>query len=341
MYLSCEKDQTKKVKGTAMMRSFVIFVLIVSLFGHTAFSADGMGSQPLIEGAKKEGQMVFYTSVETEFARALTAAFEAKYPFIKADIYRSTHAKILSRMNVERKTGTYIADAVSVGEFETYHLQKMGFITPYKSPSAAAYPEGFKDADGYWADLYDNLVVTAYNTSRVKRDELPKRYEDLLHPRWKGRMVFDENEDRWFANMLYLMGEKKGMELMQGLARQQIVIRAGRSMVTQLLGGRRVRPADRCLLVQAVPDEKTRGAGGLAQPGACTRGVAPDQHRQSRASSQWRETFHRFRALRGRSKNICATGQRIRKNRDEAGRLSRSPKGISQPSAAGRKAGRL
>ena len=95
--------------------------------------------------------MVFYTSVETEFARALTTAFEAKYPFIKADIYRSTHAKILSRMNVERKIGTYIADAVSVGEFETYHMQKMGFTASYKSPSAAAYPEGFKDPVGCWA----------------------------------------------------------------------------------------------------------------------------------------------------------------------------------------------
>jgi iron(III) transport system substrate-binding protein len=213
------------------------FLCLLWLHDLPALSAEPDGRhQQLIEGAKKEGKMVFYTSVETEFARALTSGFEAKYPFIKTDIYRSTHAKILSRLNVERKTGTYYADAVSVGEFETYHMQKMGFIVPYKSPSAAAYPEGFKDPDGYWADLYDNLIVTAYNTSRVKREELPKRYEDLLHSRWKGRMVFDENEDRWFANMLYVMGEKRGMELMQGLAQQQIAIRGGRSMVTQLLG---------------------------------------------------------------------------------------------------------
>ena len=214
-----------------------IFAAFLLLLCRPVQGADGNAPQrEPSESAKKEGQMVFYTSVETEFARALTSAFEAKYPFIKTDIYRSTHAKILSRMNVERKTGTYNADAISVGEFETYHMQKMGFITPYKSPSAAAYPEGFKDPNGYWADLYDNLIVTAYNTTRVKRDELPKRYEDLLHPRWKGRMVFDENEDRWFANMLYLMGEKKGMELMRGLAKQEIAIRGGRSLVTQLLG---------------------------------------------------------------------------------------------------------
>ena len=201
---------------------FLMVLLSWSLLGSPLYCADGDGQQrQLIEGAKKEGQLVFYTSVETEFARSLTAAFEAKYPFIKTDIFRSTHDKILSRMNVERKTGTYTADTMSVGEFETYHMQKMGFITPYKSPFAATYPEGFKDPNGYWTDLYDNLIVIAYNTKRVKRDELPKRYEDLLHPRWKGRMVLDQNEDRWFANMLYLMGEQKGMEFMQALAKSR------------------------------------------------------------------------------------------------------------------------
>jgi len=192
--------------------------------------------QRFVDGARKEGKMVFYTSVETEFARSLTVAFEAKYPFIKTDIFRSTHERIFSRMNVERQTGTYTADTVSVGEFETYHMQKKGFIAPYKSPLAAVFPDGFKDPNGYWTDLYDNVIVTAFNTNRVRREELPKRYEDLLHPRWKARMVLDQNEDRWFANMLYLMGEKKGMEFMQALAKQNISIRGGRSLVTQLLG---------------------------------------------------------------------------------------------------------
>jgi iron(III) transport system substrate-binding protein len=138
-------------------------------------------------------------------------------------------------MNVERKTGNFSADTVSVGEFETYHMQKMGLLAPYNPPSAAVYPDGFKDPKGYWADLYDNLLVMAYNTTRVKREELPKRYEDLLHPRWKGRMALDQNEDRWFANMLHIMGEKKGMEFMQALAKQDIAFRRGRTLLTQLL----------------------------------------------------------------------------------------------------------
>jgi ABC-type Fe3+ transport system substrate-binding protein len=219
------------------IRAQILCLLLLMCLGGAVYGAEIDGRlAALIEGAKKETKMIFYTSVETEFARSLTQAFEAKYPFIKTDVFRSSHDKIFSRLNVERQTGTYTADAISVGEFETFHLQRRGFIAPYKSPHAAAYPEGFKDPNGYWTDLYDNLIVTAYNTIRVKRDEIPKRYEDLLHPRWKRRMVFDQNEDRWFANMLYLMGEKKGMDLMQGLAKQEIAIRSGRGLVTQLLG---------------------------------------------------------------------------------------------------------
>ena len=69
----------------------------------------------------------------------------------------------------------------------------------------------------------------------MKREELPKSYEDLLHPRWRRRMVLDRNEDRWFANMLHHMGEKKGMEFMQALAKQEVAIRSGRSLITQLM----------------------------------------------------------------------------------------------------------
>ena len=221
-----------------MMQIIQVLSLIILFVGFHSDAYGAEGEAPpraLIEGAKKEGKMVFYTSVETEFARTLTSAFEIKYPFIKTDIFRSTHERIFSRLNMERKTGTFAADVLSVGEFETFHMKKRGLLAPYKSPQAAVYPEGFKDSDGYWTDFYDNLIVTAYNTTRVKRDELPKSYEDLLHPRWRRRMVLDKNEDRWFANMLDLMGEKKGMEFMQALAKQEVAIRSGRSLITQLL----------------------------------------------------------------------------------------------------------
>ena len=217
------------------MMTIFVCLSILFLIQNSAYSADADPQRQLIEDAKKEGRLVFYTSVETEFARVLTGGFEAKYPFIKTDIFRSSHDKIFSRLNIERKAGNFAADVLSVGEFETYHMQKRGLLTPYKAPSAAVYPEGFKDPDGYWTDFYDNLIVSAYNTTRVKRDELPKRYEDLLDPRWRRRMVLDRNEDRWFANMLHHMGENKGMEFMQALAKQEVAIRSGRSGETSVI----------------------------------------------------------------------------------------------------------
>jgi iron(III) transport system substrate-binding protein len=217
------------------MMTILFSLFIFFLTQNSAYRAEAETQGQLLDGAKKEGKLVFYTSVETEFARILTGGFEAKYPFIKTDIFRSTHDKIFSRLNIERKAGTFAADVLSVGEFETYHMQKRGLLTPYKAPSAAVYPEGFKDPDGYWTDFYDNLIVSAYNTARVKREELPKRYEDLLQPRWRRRMVLDRNEDRWFANMLHHRGENKGMEFMQALAKQDVAIRSGRSLITQLL----------------------------------------------------------------------------------------------------------
>lgn len=219
-----------------MIKIIVFAVIIVAASRTTARAGEAdVRSTTVIANAKKEGKIVFYTSVEAEFARILTTGFEAKYPFIKTEIFRSNHERIFSRLNTERKAGVFAADVLSVGEFETYHMKKRGLLAPYKSPEAAVYPEGFKDPDGYWTDFYDNLIVTAYNTTRVKKEELPKSYDDLLHPRWRGRMALDKNEDRWFANMLHIVGEKKGIALMQALAKQEVAIRSGRSLITQLL----------------------------------------------------------------------------------------------------------
>src|SRR5262245_51887028 len=92
----CPKEgRTEETKMIGRL-TFVIALVSLCVLGTSLYGADGDGLQrQLIEGAKKEGKLVFYTSVETEFARSLTAAFEAKYPFIKTDIFRSTHDKVL------------------------------------------------------------------------------------------------------------------------------------------------------------------------------------------------------------------------------------------------------
>ena len=123
-----------------MIKIIVFAVIIVAASRTTARAGEADVRSTVIANAKKEGRIVFYTSVEAEFARILTTGFEAKYPFIKTEIFRSNHERIFSRLNTERKTGVFAADVLSVGEFETYHMKKRGLLAPYKSPEAAVYP---------------------------------------------------------------------------------------------------------------------------------------------------------------------------------------------------------
>lgn len=221
--------------------------LFILLFGGLLWSGDGLSAErlkpgnldkhkrALVKKAEKEGALVYYTSMGLDYARSLTRGFEMKYSFVKANIFRSGHEKLLSRLSIEQKAGRYTADVVTVGEFETFHLKKRGLTTAYRSPEAASFSEGFKDPEGYWTDVYDNLIVIAYNTEKVKPEEVPHGYADLLHPRWRERMAIDTRDTRWFSNMLYLMGEKKGLKFMRELAKQNLHMRRGRTLITQLL----------------------------------------------------------------------------------------------------------
>ena len=128
--LPVRRPRTEEIRNDWQIGFFhcVDFFVYAGTALHGA-DVDGLQRQ-LIEGARKEGSWQFYTSVETEFARSLTTAFEAKYLFIKTDIC-STHEKILSRMNVERKTGTYTADNRQRGGIRNLsHAKKRVYHAP-------------------------------------------------------------------------------------------------------------------------------------------------------------------------------------------------------------------
>ena len=86
---------------------------------------------------------------------------------------------------------------------------KAGFFQPYLSPESAAYPAGFKDPKGYWVDYFDAYNVIGYNTKLVSRDQAPKSWEDLLDPKWKGRIALDDENFSWYGAMTQNGGERK------------------------------------------------------------------------------------------------------------------------------------
>ena len=189
----------------------------------------------LIEEAKKEGKLVVYAAYATADANAFKAAFEKKYPFIQFEYFRAGKDKLLARYLTEVKAGRFFPDVYQSSIFPVMTLQQRGLLGKYNSPERPAYAEAFKDKDGYWTAAYVNAMTVAYNTRLVKPDEVPKSYEDLLLPKWKGKMGMDLNKTEWYVAMLQLMGEEKGKKYMEALSKQDIQARDGNTITGQLL----------------------------------------------------------------------------------------------------------
>ncbi len=187
-----------------------------------------------IEAAAREGKVTYYTTMSVQEADTLVKAFERNYPGIKAEVFRTTKEKLVSRLLAEDRSGRTLADVVSVNDVVMHLLRLRGILGRYDNPEAAAYEPGFRDPDGYWTGLYGPTAVIVYNTRMVKPKELPKSYEDLLDPKWKGKIAMDGSKWEWFAAQLQIMGREKGLAFMRRLAAQELHFRTGISLLTQL-----------------------------------------------------------------------------------------------------------
>ena len=220
------------------MRRVSMLLLLLSVF-NLGFSfrsvAQDSHTQKLIDGAKKEGVLVWYMSASIEDAKAILLAFNKKYPFLKTDFFRAGSARLFNRIMNEARAGKVLFDLVAVRGLETHQLVKAGLLQPYVSPESAAYPAGFKDSKGYWVDYFDSYNVIGYNTQLVARDQAPKSWEDLLDPKWKGKIALDEENFSWYGAMTQKWGKEKTQRYMRALAKQDIQLRNGQTLIAQLM----------------------------------------------------------------------------------------------------------
>ncbi len=206
----------------------------------------------LEEGARKEGELVFYTSLSLTDYPKIMAAFESSYPFIKTNTYRATPSGVFTRVDTEARAGRYAADVVGSAPVEMWELKKRRLSTAYLSPERKALPAGSYDPEGYWLAFEVTPLVLALNTRMVPAGERPQSYQDLLNPKWKSKLSLGTEEYTWFNIMLDHMGKKKGTEYMQALARQELqmpgsssvmrvqLMLAGESAIAIAARGRRV-----------------------------------------------------------------------------------------------------
>ena len=195
----------------------------------SAASQDG-----LLEAARREGELVYYASMNVAEANAVIGAFEKRYPFIKVKLNRIGSEKLLTRVLTEARTKKIFADVIQTVEFSMHIFSRSGILARYTPQANSIYPKEFKE-EGFWTTVYYNAYVTGYNTRLVTARALPKSYDDLLDPKWKGALMMEGTKADWFAGMLQILGQERGLKYMRALAKQQPSPREGHELLAQLI----------------------------------------------------------------------------------------------------------
>ena len=191
--------------------------------------------QRLYEASKNEGEAVIYANMDVSAMKPLTDGFMKRYPGTKAASVHFSGASIITRLDSEARAGKPISDVVLSGQLGVLALIDKKIAMRYRSPEREFFRDGLKDKDGLWTAYMTNVMVSAYNTRHVKKDEAPRTVEDLLKPRWKGKLTMDSQSYVWFGTILQYLGEEAGLRFMKRLNEQNISHQRGRRLMTQLV----------------------------------------------------------------------------------------------------------
>jgi iron(III) transport system substrate-binding protein len=184
--------------------------------------------------AKKEGVVVIYTSLNLKDSVPITEAFE-KRTGLKVELWRAGSEKVLQRAVTEARAGRFSCDIIETNGPEMEAMYREKLLEEFHSPHFKDLPEGaFPRHRHYVADRF-NFFTIGYNTNLVKPGEEPKSYQDLVDPRWVGRVGIEAGDVDWFGAMVKHMGEERGLAYFRKLASMQPQIRSGHTLMAELV----------------------------------------------------------------------------------------------------------
>ncbi|MFC1815267.1 ABC transporter substrate-binding protein [Thermodesulfobacteriota bacterium] len=235
----------------------VIVLIVVVMFSGPALSATkkpmtlselalykGADRQQILEeGAKKEGNLTFYSSGMVKASlRPIVNAFEKKYPYIKVKIWRAGTNSIVPRILEENNSRKYIFDVLETSQMAYFILgPRKGVFHPYYSPNLAHIDEAAISKSPSGDVLRAGIRVSGhslgYNTKLITKDQLPKSFEDLLDPKWKGKVAIsgDSNGVYWLGTMLNTYGE----DFLKRIAEQNFDVHmvSARTLLDMIIAG--------------------------------------------------------------------------------------------------------
>jgi ABC-type Fe3+ transport system substrate-binding protein len=210
------------------------------LIAHPAFAVD----QALIDAARKEGSVVWYSGlIVNQVVRPIVDGFEKKYPGIKVQASRLTSSEAALKIINESRAGKPQADVFD-GSSIVHRLTAAGVVENYRPEAAANFPASSKDPNGVWTALNTYVLTAAANTDTVAEKDLPKTLDDLLNPRWRGKIAWTNDPTTagppgFIGAVLTHMGQEPGMAYLRKLAAQKIVNvpAAQRVVLDQVISG--------------------------------------------------------------------------------------------------------
>jgi iron(III) transport system substrate-binding protein len=193
-------------------------------------------SRSLLDQAKKEGEVVLYTTMPVTIFATFNSAAKEKYPFLNIRHVRLSTVRQVAKVMQEHRLGKLQADLLAINLAEMLYYKKEGVIGKYVSPEAKQLIKGFVDPDGYWVGITTDLLVTGFNTRLIAKNEVPQSYADYLNPRYKGLMAINTAAGPYgLIGMMTLKGEDQGIAYMRQLSGQDLRPVEGFNHMTNLL----------------------------------------------------------------------------------------------------------
>src|SRR6266480_691744 len=168
--------------------------------------------QRLIDGAKREKELTFYSSIPTEDISVLAAAFDKKYG-VKVKVWRADSEGFLQRILSEARARRFEVDVMAGSSSALEPLYRESLLQEVKSPYLADIIPRAIAPHRQWVSVYLSTFVQAYNTNLVRKESLPRTFQDLVRPEWKGKLGIEAEDFDWFAQVLMDMGEAQGLRV--------------------------------------------------------------------------------------------------------------------------------
>lgn len=193
----------------------------------------GASDSRIVEAARREGKIIWYATTNVEDARRFIAAFNEKYPFVEVQALRMSSGRAVNRIETEARAGTFNVDVLNVNDVESTRLVEKGFFVKYQSPGLAEYPKQLLDPAGYALPFKHIPHVIGYSTRYVTGAEAPVRWDDLLEPKWKGKILMDPGDFSLYSGFIQLWGRERAKHFIERLAHQDIQWRPGQFLLAQ------------------------------------------------------------------------------------------------------------